>query len=221
MARKRDLGELDRRKFLSGAAVVGASAASILAENEVQAAENPRVNKGAAPPGAAQQAADLGHPPPAEPGLAPNCGADFMVDCLRAIGVEYVFANTAQSFVTLQESIVNYANNASPEFITCLHEESSVGMAHGYAKASGKIAAIACHGTVGLQHASMALYNAWCDRAPLIALLGNLVDATTRGSAPEWRHSAQDPAAFVRDFTKWDDQPVSLQHFAESIVRAQ
>ena len=77
-----------------------------------------------------------------------------------------------------------------------------------------------CHGTVGLQHAAMNLYNAWCDRVPLIAILGNTIDATDRMGGTDWRHSAQDPVAMVRDFTKWDDQPASLQAFAESMVRA-
>ena len=86
-------------------------------------------------------------------------------------------------------------------------------MAHGYTKASGKPMAVMVHGTVGLQHASMALYNAWCDRVPMLMFGGN-------GIGVEWIHSAQDPAALVREFIKWDDQPASLQHFAESTVRA-
>jgi thiamine pyrophosphate-dependent acetolactate synthase large subunit-like protein len=102
-----------------------------------------------------------------------------------------------------------------------MHEESSVAMAHGYFKVAGKPMGVLCHGTVGLQHASMALYNAWCDRVPVIAILGNIVDATKRRPGVEWLHTAQDVAAIVRDFTKWDDLPGSLQqHFAESTVRA-
>src|SRR5262249_58852319 len=107
-----------------------------------------------------------------------------------------------------------------PEFLTCTHEESSVAMAHGYYKIAGKPIGVLCHSTVGLQHATMAIYNAWCDRVPVIVMLGNGADAAKRRPGVEWIHTAQDPAALVRDFTKWDDQPASLQHFAESLVRA-
>ena len=93
-------------------------------------------------------------------------------------------------------------------------------MAHGYAKIEGKPLLALAHGTVGLQHATMAIYNAWCDRVPVIIILGNSLDATERGGEIGWLHSVQDASSMVRDFTKWDDTPVSLQHFAESTVRA-
>ncbi len=84
----------------------------------------------------------------------------------------------------------------------------------------GKPLAMICHGVVGLQHASMAMYNAWCDRVPVIVMGGNIMEADKRAPGAEWPHSAIDPAALTRDFVKWDDQPASLQHFAESAVRA-
>jgi thiamine pyrophosphate-dependent acetolactate synthase large subunit-like protein len=71
-----------------------------------------------------------------------------------------------------------------------------------------------------MQHASMAVYDAFADHTPVYMILGNSQDATKRGGEVIWVHSAQDPAALVRDITKWDDQPVSLPHFAESAVRA-
>ncbi|MFI5266513.1 MAG: thiamine pyrophosphate-binding protein, partial [Chloroflexota bacterium] len=106
-----------------------------------------------------------------------------------------------------------------PEFITAMHEESSAAMAHGFAKAAGRPIAIMAHSTVGLQHAAMAVYNAWADRVPIVLMAGNLVDAAKRRPGVEWYHSAIDPAALLRDITKWDDQPASLQHFSESLVR--
>src|SRR3984893_5814118 len=115
---------------------------------------------------------------------------------------------------------MNYGGNKSPEFITCCHEESSVGMAHGYAKVEGKPLAVFAPGTVGVQHAAMAIYNAYCDRVPVYLILGNIIDATKRMPGVEWAHSVQDAAAMIRDFTKWDDLPISLTHFAESAVRA-
>ncbi len=143
-----------------------------------------------------------------------------MVDVLKSLGFEYICANPGSSFRGLHESFLNYAGNSAPELITCLHEESSVAMGHGYFKAEGKPMAVMAHGTVGLQHASMALYNAWCDRVPVYLILGNTLDATMRAPGVEWVHSVQDAAAMVRDYTKWDDTPVSLQHFGESAVRA-
>ena len=142
-----------------------------------------------------------------------------MVDVLKSLGFEYVAANPGSSFRGLHESIINYGGNKTPELVTCMHEESAVAMAHGYYKAEGKPMLVAAHGTVGLQHASMALYNAWCDRVPVYLVIGNYNDAAVRRPA-EWYHGVQDAALMVRDFTKWDDTPWSLAHFAESAVRA-
>jgi acetolactate synthase-1/2/3 large subunit len=147
-------------------------------------------------------------------------GSDFMVDILKALGIEYIAANPGSSFRGLQESVINYGGNKTPEFLTCCHEESSVGMAHGYAKIAGKPMGVLAHGTVGLQHASMAIYNAFCDRVPVFIIVGNTLDATRRKPGPEWRHSVQDAADMVREYIKWDDTPNSLTHFAESAVRA-
>ena len=147
-------------------------------------------------------------------------GADFMVDVLKSLGFDYLCANPGTSFRALHESIINYGGNQKPEFITCCHEESSVAMAHGYYKIEGRPLCVCAHGTVGLQHASMAIYNAWCDRVPVYIVLGNTIDATKRHSYGDWDHAVQDAAATVRDFVKWDDLPISLPHFAESAVRA-
>ncbi len=101
-----------------------------------------------------------------------------------------------------------------------MHEESSVAMCHGYFKATGKPQMMLCHGTVGLMHATMAVYNAWCDRVPLMIVGGNDLDAAKRPPGVPTYHSAQDIGVLVRDYTKWDDTPVSQQHFAQSFVRA-
>jgi acetolactate synthase-1/2/3 large subunit len=161
--------------------------------------------------------------PPAETEVLTldRSGSDFMVDVLKSLGIEYVCAVAGSSFRALHESVINYGGNSKPEFITCCHEESSVAMAQGYAKIEGKPLCIFAHGTVGLQHASMAIYNAFCDRVPVYIVIGNNLDATKRDSGyGEWPHSVQDAAAMVRDYVKWDDTPISLQHFAESAVRA-
>jgi len=147
-------------------------------------------------------------------------GSDYMVDVIKALGIEYVAANCGSSFRSLQESITVYGENRAPEYLTCLHEEASAAMAHGYSKVAGKPMAILAHNTVGLQHASMAIFNAYCDRAPMLIFAGNTLDATQRRGGAEWYHSDSDPAAFIRGFIKWDDNPVSLAHFAESTARA-
>jgi thiamine pyrophosphate-dependent acetolactate synthase large subunit-like protein len=143
-----------------------------------------------------------------------------MVDVIRSLGIEYCAANPGSSFRGIHESILNYAGNRMPELLTCLHEESSAAMAHGYAKIEGKPMMIMVHSTVGLQHASMAIYNACCDHIPIYIVAGNILDVNYRRGNAEWVHSVQDCAAMVRDFVKWDDNPVSLGHFAESAVRA-
>jgi thiamine pyrophosphate-dependent acetolactate synthase large subunit-like protein len=172
----------------------------------------------AAQTAAAQAAVNGG--PVAEARTIDRPGSDFMMDVFKSIGFDYVFANPGGSFGGLHESIVNYCSNKDPEFITCMHEESSVAMAHGYAKVEGKPVLTMAHGTVGLQHAAMALYNAWCDRVPVYLVIGNSLDVASRGGEVAWVHSVQDAAAMVRDFVKWDDTPASLQHFAESAIRA-
>src|SRR5262245_36655983 len=147
-------------------------------------------------------------------------GSDFMVDVIKSLGIEYIAANPASSFRSLQESFINYGKNKDPEWLTCMHEESSVGIARGYFKIESKPMAAIMDGCVVLQHAAIAVYHTVFDRVPVYLILGNTFDATERRPGAEWRHSAQDVAALVREFIKWDDMPISLDHFAESAVRA-
>ena len=159
------------------------------------------------------------HPPGHDPATQTTSGGDFMADVFKALDIDYLAMNCASSFRGLHEAIINHTNN-KPEILTCPHEEIAVSMAQGYAKIEGKPMAMICHGVVGLQHATMAMYNAWCDRVPVYVMGGNIVEANKRAPGAEWVHSAIDIGALTRDFTKWDDQPTSLQHFAESAVRA-
>jgi len=199
-----------RRGFLRGAAV--GAAAALAAKPPVAMAQQ------AVQSGTAQVAANAG--PAAEARIIDRPGSDFMLEVFKSIGFDYLFANPGGSFGGLHESVINIGGNKDPEFITCMHEESSVAMSHGYAKVEGKPVLTMAHGTVGLQHAAMALYNAWCDRVPVYLVIGNTLDVQHRGGEVAWVHSVQDAAGMVREFVKWDDTPVSLQHFAESAVRA-
>jgi acetolactate synthase-1/2/3 large subunit len=197
----------DRRGFLKGAAALAGTAPIAMAQQQV--AQN-----------RAQSAPAEVSGGPVEVLTNERPGADFMMDVIKSLGIEYAAANPASSCRGLHESMINYGANKDPELLTCCHEESSVAMGHGYAKIEGKPMIAMVHGTVGTQHATMAIYNAYCDRVPAIVILGNETDATARRSFVEWTHSAQDAASIIRDYTKWDDNPASLQHFAESFVRA-
>ena len=204
---------LDRRTFLKGAvASAGASAAAPLVVAAADAEAKPRGAKPAAEAGKKKGHGGLE--------VIDRPGSDFMVDVIKTLGFDYMSLNPGSSFRSLHESLINYGGNKAPELITCMHEEAAVAMAHGYSKAAGKPMAVAVHGTVGLQHATMAIYNAWVDRVPIVMFAGNGLDITKRRPGTEWNHSVQDPALIARDFLKWDDYPMSLQHFAESTVRA-
>ncbi len=218
MARERSKSKLDRRTFLAGVALTGAATTA-------KAATSADAPTAASPlPSALRPSAKIVVTETATPSAAaPSVGmpaSDFMVDVIKSLDIDYMPCNPASSFRALHESLINYGGNKKPEFLTCTHEESSVAIAHGYFKISGKPLLVLCHGTVGLQHAAMAIYNAWCDRVPVIVVGGTDLDAAKRAPGVPTFHSAQDINALVRDFTKWDDQPVSLQHFAQSFVRA-
>jgi acetolactate synthase I/II/III large subunit len=215
---KRNDNAIARRNFLKGATLASAAAlAPPTAANALPSA--PKANLKAAVPGPMQMAVET-QPPSKDPVNQSSSGGDFMVDVFKTLDIDYLSMNCASSFRGLHEAVVNNANNTKPEILNCPHEDIAVHMAQGYAKIAGKPMAMICHGVVGLQHATMAMYNAWCDRVPVIVMGGNIVEANKRGPGAEWVHAAIDPAAIVRDFVKWDDQPTSLQHFAESAVRA-
>jgi acetolactate synthase I/II/III large subunit len=209
---------VDRRKFLAGVAVAGAATA-VAPQKTPIAAPAPGGRPSGLRPSAQMAAAETAMPKEL-PRAHMADGSDFMVDVIKTLDFEYLPANPASSFRGLHESLIDYGGNKKPEFLTCMHEESAVAMAHGYFKAAGRPLLTLCHGTVGLQHAAMAIYNAWCDRVPVIVVGGTDLDAAHRPPGVPTVHSAQDINALVRDFTKWDDTPVSLQHFAESFVRA-
>jgi len=218
MPKRRNAPDSSRRNFLKGAGLVGAAAAvTAPVAATAMPVETPEKLK-AALPGPRQVAAET-MPPASDPVNQTSSGGDFMTDVINSLGVEYLAINCASSYRGLHEAVINHGNN-KPEIITCVHEDIAVHIAQGYAKMEGKPIAVGCHGVVGTQHATMAIYNAWCDRVPLMVFGGNIMEADKRAPGAEWVHAGVDIGAIVRDFTKWDDQPASLQHFAESAVRA-
>ena len=152
---------------------------------------------------------------------APQFGSDVVADALRATGVPYITLNPGASFRGLHDSLVNYLGNRAPQMLLCLHEEHAVAIAQGYAKATGKPLAVAVHSNVGLMHATMAIFNAWCDRMPVLILgATGPVDATKRRPWIDWIHTARDQGGLVRPYVKWDDQPASPGAARESVLRA-
>ena len=223
MPKKKSNLKVNRRNFLTSVAVAGAATAvtAPVADAATTAAPHaPERLPSALPPNAHVAAAEIGEPdvPPYSTEGRP-C-SDFMVDVIKTLNIKYLPANPASSYRAIHELLIDYGKNTMPEFLTCMHEESAVGIAHGYYKIAGKPLMTLCHGTVGLMHATMNIYNAFCDRVPVIIVNGNDLDAAHRPPGVPTVHSAQDINAIVRDYTKWDDTPVSAQHFAQSFVRA-
>lgn len=211
---------VNRRGFLKGAALGTAALVTKPGLGEAAQTQTARAVSAALP--TAKELAAETEPPSTDVEVLTedHPGADFMVDVLKSLGLEYIAAMPASSFRGLHESIINYGGNKDPELLTCCHEESSVGIADGYARVAGKPMGVMMHPNVGIQHGSMNIYNAFAAATPVFMIVGNTVDAADRRPGAEWEHSAVDPAALVRDFVKWDDAPGSLTHFAESAVRA-
>ncbi len=214
--------EVGRRGFLKGAAV-GAAALATTGAPLAEAQRPTNVAAAPAPPAGSvpapterQLARDAGNVrPPVPARTITRAASDLMVQLFKDLGVEFAAANPGSSFEGLQESFINYGNppNRTPEWITALHEESAVTMAHGYAKATGKPMLALLHGTIGIQHGSMSIYQAYYDKVPVVMLAGNDVDFIPA-------HTAHDMAAMVRGFTKWDAEPKTVEDALVALHRA-
>jgi thiamine pyrophosphate-dependent acetolactate synthase large subunit-like protein len=148
-------------------------------------------------------------------------GSDPIAALLRALDVEFIALTPGASFRGFHDSLVNYLGNERPELLLALHEENAVAIAHGYARATGRPMAVALHANVGLMHATMAIFNAWCDRMPMLILgAQGPMDAVHRRPWVDWIHTARDLGALVRGYVKWDDLPASVPAAIESILRA-
>ncbi len=156
-------------------------------------------------------------------GDPPVCGwgSDVIALALRALELPYIALNPGASYRGLHDSLVNFLGNRAPQMLVTLHETHAVAIAHGYAKVTGRPMAAMTHSNVGLMNAAMAVFNAWCDRVPLV-LLGATgpVDADRRRPWIDWIHTAADQAALIRNFIKWDNQPASVPAAIEALHRA-
>jgi thiamine pyrophosphate-dependent acetolactate synthase large subunit-like protein len=148
-------------------------------------------------------------------------GSDAIAEMLRALDLPYIALTPGASYRGLHDSLVNYLGNVRPQMLLCLHEDTAVSLAHGYAKVTGTMLGAALHSNVGLLHASMSIFNAWCDRVPMLILgATGPWDADRRRPWIDWLHTVSDQGALVRDFTKWDNQPASVPATYEALLRA-
>jgi thiamine pyrophosphate-dependent acetolactate synthase large subunit-like protein len=213
-----DTTALGRRDFFKGAALgaAGLVVPSAVADAGTIAPSPARpvvaLPSEASEYGYAQAAAPA---PAVTPSLVP--ASDVMVDVLKKIGFDYCAINPGSTFSGLHESLVNHGGNTAPEILTCLHEESALAMCHGYAKAAGRPMMAIVHGTVGLLHSSMALFQAWADRVPVFMIVAHHRNPSGVVNRP---HSAQDMGSIVADFVKFHDEATTLERFAEASMRA-
>ena len=148
-------------------------------------------------------------------------GSDAVAMMLRELGVPYLALVPGASYRGLHDSIVNLLGNRSPQMVLCVHEETAVAIAHGYAKVTDKMMASGLHANIGLMRATMAIYNAWCDRAPILILgATGPWDSTQRRPWIDWIHTTTDQGGIIRNFTKWDNQPGSAEAATEALLRA-
>lgn len=148
-------------------------------------------------------------------------GSDVVAETMRRLDLKYIALVPGASYRGFHDSIVNYLGNENPQMVICLHEEHAVSIADGYGKVTERPMAVALHANVGLLHATMPIFNAWCDRTPMIIFgATGPVDAHRRRPWIDWIHTAKDQGAVIRDYTKWDDQPASPQAAVESVLRA-
>jgi thiamine pyrophosphate-dependent acetolactate synthase large subunit-like protein len=148
-------------------------------------------------------------------------GSDIAAAMLRRFGIRYVSLNPGASYRGLHDSLVNHLGNENPSMVLALHEDHAVSIAQGYAKATGEPMACVLHSNVGLMHGMMGLYNAWCDRVPMLVLgATGPVDAAARRPWIDWIHTSSDQGGLIRDFVKWDNQPASAEALVEAMARA-
>ena len=148
-------------------------------------------------------------------------GSDALAELLSRLDLRYLALVPGSSYRGLHDSLVNYSGNRDPRMLVCLHEEHAVAIAHGYAKVTGRPMAVALHSNVGLMHATMAIYNAWCDRVPMLIVgATGPVDAARRRPWIDWIHTSADQGALIRPYVKWDDQPASVEAALDSLAQA-
>ncbi|NQV56030.1 MAG: thiamine pyrophosphate-binding protein [Rhodospirillales bacterium] len=147
-------------------------------------------------------------------------GSDVMADMLSAMGFKHIFLLPGSSFRGLHDSLVNHTRNQNPEMIMCTHEAVVMSMAHGYAKASGKTSLAIIHDLVGLMTGSVGVFDAWCDRVPILVLGGSGPFDPAKRRYIDYVHTASMQSDLVKNFVKWTDEPLTLQSTLDSFLKA-
>src|SRR5487761_2377000 len=162
----------------------------------------------------------LERPAKLEKSPQPGWTSDVAAAMLHATGIKYVALNPGASYRGFHDSLVNFLGNAAPQMLLCLHEDHAVSIAHGYAKATDEPMACVLHSNVGLLHGLMGIFNAWCDRMPMLVLgATGPIEIEKRRPWIDWIHTTKDQGALLRNFTKFDDEPRSADGVAEAFLR--
>src|SRR5947208_8883862 len=137
-------------------------------------------------------------------------GAETLLRVLTAMGVERIYASPGSDWAPLWEALARpYGEGEVPQYISSRHEETAVGMATGYFKATGKLPAVVIHTTVGALHATMGLRAALHERIPMVVMAGESVSFAEPPAPPagrQWLRVLTDmggPARLVQDTVKW------------------
>ena len=147
--------------------------------------------------------------------------SDVAAEMLRKVGVKYVALNPGASYRGFHDSLVNYLGNEDPQMLLCLHEDHAVSIAHGYSKVGDEMMGTILHSNVGLMHGLMGIFNAWCDRAPIMVMgATGPVAAPLRRPWIDWIHTAKDQGALLRNYVKYDEEPRSAEAIVETMLRA-
>ena len=158
--------------------------------------------------------------PPAKSYAQKRWQSDVIVDLIKQFGFPYIALNPGASYRGLHDSLVNYGGN-SPPMLLCQHEKIAVQIAHGYAKATGRPMVAIVHDVVGLLHATMGIYYAYVDRAPIFVIgATGPMDESRRRPFIDWIHTANVQGEQVRHYVKWDYQPGSIEGVPDSFARA-
>ena len=137
---------------------------------------------------------------------------DLTYDLLRRHGVTTVFGNPGSNELPFLQNFP-----ADFRYFLCLHEGVAVGMADGYAQATGKPALINLHSAAGTGNGMGALANAWNSHTPLIVTAGQQTRAMV---GVEALLTNLDSTQLPRPLVKWSYEPSVAQDVPLAMSRA-
>ena len=150
---------------------------------------------------------------PAASSVAGKSGKHILLDLLASEGVEMIFGNPGTTELPLMDALVV---ETRIRYILGLNEVVVLGMADGYAQATGKLAVCSLHAAPGLGNAMGMLYNAAKAGAPILVTAGQQ-DMSIRLTEPLlW----DDLAAMARPLCKWSFEVASLAELPRAVRRA-